>query len=221
MKYRLVAFFSGLALAVSLVFGLIGGVSFGLILLRALLGAGAFAVLGLGATVIFERYLPGLTVEEPSPSPMAEDGEDGSESAEEYGGANVDIVLPEELPHQDGGELEEMGQIEETQPIDDGQEGAEEYSELESVGIEAAASTESDPEMLETDAFGAQGVDTLPDLETFGGGTGGLVEEAAQSLGVSGPMSGGSRRDVEVLGHETDPQEAAKAVRTWLKKDEV
>ena len=218
MKYRLVALFSGLALAVSLLFGLIGGVSFGLILVRGLLGAAAFAALGFGTAMIFERYLPGLTAEGVSPLQMAEEED---ESAEGYGGESVDIVLPEELPRQEGEEFGELGSAEEIQPVDEGKMGADEYTELESVGIDGAASMESEPETLEPEEFAEQGVDTLPNFETLGSMTGDLGDEAVESLGPSGPMSGGSRRDVEVLGHETDPQEAAKAVRTWLKKDEV
>ena len=91
IDYKIVIGFAAFAFIVSLLSGLIGGVSFGILTLRTLLGTAFFAALGAGASWIFKRYLPEIFS-------RAEAGETVEEPA-----SAVDIVLPEENPHEDGG----------------------------------------------------------------------------------------------------------------------
>ncbi|MCL1818073.1 MAG: hypothetical protein FWG35_04020, partial [Spirochaetaceae bacterium] len=59
-NWKLGAFLAGLAFCISFLFGLIGGVGFGTLVLRAFLGALIFGVLGFGADVLLRRFLPEL-----------------------------------------------------------------------------------------------------------------------------------------------------------------
>ena len=204
MKYRLTAFFAGLALVISFLSGFLGGVNLGLIVLRGLLGAVAFGLLGLVVEVVSRRYLPEAGVEERrEPS----EGAVPDQADSPIGGA-VDIVLPEELPGDD------------IMADDDIDLPPQDVAELEEVGAadpftEGSAPAERPPEeSAEETVAELEDVDALPSMDAFDGSSTttdfGLGEEPELE------HAGG---DVSIMGHGTDPGEAAKAVRTWLKRD--
>ncbi|WP_455383699.1 hypothetical protein [Salinispira pacifica] len=81
--------------------GAIAGVGFGLLLLRAVIGAVAFAVIGAGVSLVVARYLPELK--------KLSDADSAADSARAEG-RNVDIVIPEEPAFDfDGGDEGEEG----------------------------------------------------------------------------------------------------------------
>ena len=72
-NFRFILGFATLAFFISLLAGILGGLPFGIILLRSLIGSTAFAFLGFGASWIIQRFIPNLldtgggTDREPAP----------------------------------------------------------------------------------------------------------------------------------------------------------
>jgi hypothetical protein len=208
---------------ISLLAGVIGGVSFGTILWRSILGAAGFGALGFGTLYLIEKYLPELT---------------GAEGASEPGSEGVDIVIEDEAmpPRESGAEQEfqgpDLGEIDE-----ESEEGADFVEEVE----ETVGETENSEEGRENEDYGTSeestdettefiptditsDIDTLPDIGelsgSFEGGEGSDMQDYdGGSTGGSGGGRSGRSSTVDVLGEEKDPQEIAKAVQTILKKE--
>ena len=218
IDYRIVIGFAAFAFAVSLLSGLIGGVPFGILVLRTFLGTALFAGLGAGVSWIFGRYLAEAFKAGESPSKPQEQGESGEE---------VDIVLPEENPHEakvdelsglDMAEQEDAdslvaeerpSDLEEVEDLDEGEEReAEEVSPAE---LEAV-SGRRDVDSLEDDFAD---IDSMPGLN--GPEEDESPEEEAPARQKAASKAG---KNVDVMGSVHDPADAAKAIKTWLKRDE-
>jgi hypothetical protein len=199
INYRIVLGFAIFAFVISLLAGLIGGISFGQLVLRVLLGTAAFSLLGIGASWIIQKYLPELLQRE------ASEKAEGDTSADE-----VDIVLPEENPHsipegEDETGLEEIEEDSQTDIEEDAQTDIEEDSQTD---IEEAEPVEDDDE---TDLPSG-----LADLESVSG-----LDKVSEPPTPATPISelSPTQKKVNIMGVEQDPGMAAKAIRTWLKKD--
>ena len=175
----------------SALWGIVGGVSFLTVMIRALLGGGFFALL-LGSSVwIMEKFLPELL------QPMEEEKE---------GGTQVDLVIPEHNPHL----TENTEEI--TEPLS-GASGFEDFVE------EVEEISKPFPSPNPEESAGAtvlpdeQTIDDLPDL----GGFADAFEGGSSTEALTPGMYSGSEREKALDGG--DPAVIAKAIQTLLKKD--
>ncbi len=218
MNWKVPGWAAAAGAVVSLVAALAGGNPVGTILLRMVVSALVAGALGLGARFVLRRFLPGI--EAPSAPPT------------------VDILLDEELPlaPQEGrGQEEELGAaVEDLAEEADGGQGLG-----ESEGELGLAETEPFPELPE--AEGPQAPETEPFPEQSGQRSEAAAEElpsgelealsAADSDAFSDSEEAGlpSRRALKAEELEAqldsvtkgqDPASLAKAVRTFLRKDQ-
>jgi hypothetical protein len=224
ISWKIPAVFAGFGATVSLLAGIIGGNPFGVILLRLVLSAVVCGGLGLAINLVVKRFLPELSAN----TPVAR-----TESGEE-----VDIVIDEDVPLTEEVAAEQSpgpeGSLEQMEPADEEEaaeltvsvdeeearfetdEGGEE-EEDDVLTLEAADSEqESMPEEFVPGIAAAQvtdfeELDTLPDIDTF-----------SPSTEDSTPPSRPSRKDskVEEVVRDQDPENLARAVRTFMKKDQ-
>ncbi|GAB4370428.1 MAG: hypothetical protein Kow009_06900 [Spirochaetales bacterium] len=186
----------------SALLGMVGEVDFLTLMLRALLGAGGFALV-LGSSLwVIERFLPELLHQ-----PVEGNVEQGN---------RVDLVIPEHNPHLDEG-------MDGTPSPSDGPREFEDFvEEIEEVSQPVPASvidTAVDVSLNPSEPEGGRSksteetVDDLPDLggfaETFEGSLSSEVfsEDSLSAKGTNGEFDGG------------DPAVLAKAIQTMLKKD--
>jgi hypothetical protein len=210
MRYRVAAAFACLAFVVALAAGLAGGVRFGTVLLRAVAGAAVFAVLGTAIMAVLRRFLPELVSR---PADAAGPAETASEPEGET--PRIDIVLPEENPLEDAiaADLEPADEapaepLEEPEPdLSRPLEGAAEPVGRPSAVEDLTAEPPGQSGGGDTDSGDSD--DALPSLD-------GLDLEPPEppseaSRGASG-AAGAS-------GARVDPSQAARALKTWLKRD--
>lgn len=187
--------------ALSLLVGIIGGVTFGALVLRAFLWGVVFGALGGACYYVISRFLPELIGGAAQPAP-ADTGE------------NVDIVLPDENPHASQDEPSEFAEELDSESRDsaDSDEMVEEVEEAppgEQSRARRSSAAENDGFFSEVNDRGGV-ADELPEFgseaDTFG----------------SAPSMPRPRKDKgaanDVLG--ADPEEVARAIRTVLKKDQ-
>jgi hypothetical protein len=230
MNWKIPVIFAGLGAAVSLLAGIIGGNPFGVILLRLILSALVCGGLGLGVNLIVNKFLPEL-----SAAPPAVQRDSGEE---------VDIVIDEDIPpaeavveqqglepeeaseqmvsgdEEEASELtvsvdEEEGPIGATEEVEESEEDVMTFEDADSE-LDADSEIESAPEdfvpgIAAVQVTDFEDLDTLPDIDTFTPGT-----EAGE------PPSKPSRKDskVEEVVRDQDPENLARAVRTFMKKDQ-
>jgi hypothetical protein len=218
------AYFAGSAFGIAFLTGIIAGVGFGTIILRALIGAAVFAGLGYGFYIVISTRLPELVSDTSASSATAE--------AEGYG-QNVDIVVDdedgvpgseEELPAAEAEELEAAdeaeGEAEELEEVTDDEppgspEGEDELvEEVEEVSASSGASGAAAGS--ERDDVDENSVDTLPDIGGFAGDFAGEGTEVVED--DEGTSSGSSR--AREHGIQENPEVIAKALQTVIKRDE-
>jgi hypothetical protein len=211
VNWRFIAGFAGFGLAVSLLTGVFAGVAVGALLLRALIAGLAFGALGTAAFLIIERFVPELL--------QVAGGSQPENSDEEADGEGVDIELPEENPHIGRGPDQSFDAadpddlIEEVEELSAESEDGEHVEEAESVdSLDDADSPPHSDNPLHSEGAGV--ADTLPDLESLSSSFG----SAPSSEGE--PEAPKSENTVTVEGEQHDPEELAKAVKTFLNKNE-
>ncbi|MDR1933338.1 MAG: ABC transporter permease [Spirochaetales bacterium] len=206
-NWKISVFFAGLAFCISLLFGLIGGVGFGTLILRAFLGALAFGGLGFAADVFLRRFLPELF------------------TAGEENGEGVDITVPEVNPHDRSGDEEfaaeagisEAAGGQQQEDSDDLVEEIEELPHSEADTAPAAAAQEvktgeKDPLPQED----AGDLDVLPDVGELDAGF--AAAENEEDSGIFSKPSGGSGKAAAITDDQ-NPALLAKALQTVLKRD--
>ncbi len=198
------------AAVVSLISGIAGGNPFGVILLRMLLSAIILAGVGMGASTLLRKFLPELL-----------QSSAGGESAPAQ--PAVDIVIPEENPH----EWPAVGDDDEAAGVEPLEELAGEAGEPvtsaapEDAGVTASAGAAAEEMaeeaiLLEEAGEGSAEIDALPDLDQFD-------STNYVGLDISGFKNGSdniSQAQVDGIMSKEDPAQLAKAVRTFLKKDQ-
>jgi hypothetical protein len=221
-KLKIPAIFAGIGALISLIAGIAGGNPFGMILLRMLLSVLIAGALGVGIQYVLRRFLPEFG------------GKAEGESA-----PTVDIVIEDELPLGEPGLAAQA--VEETPPLsasepepagsllpEAGREPALAGREpaLAELELEAPpeadsllqAASEEEPGPLETlpgseeEMFAEGSLESLPDIGGLGpspkaGGAGKFRGELAEA-------------QVDSLVKGQDPAILAKAVRTFLRKDQ-
>lgn len=207
MNWRVTAGAAIFAAAISFLAGLIRGNPPGVIFVRLLLSSLFMGGLAMAAQTVLRRFLPELEGVRPAGrGPFG--GEDGSaEDLDPAAGSRpiVDILLPAENPHNGG-----PGADEEFPGLDPATlfGAAAEPEELE------AALEEEDPDSGLAGTGGA-----LPEIDRLDGSFG--AGDFEPKAGGSGPKAEGvDRKRLEHGLQGQDPMEMARAVRTFLNKDQ-
>ncbi len=209
INWKIPAGFAGFAALVSLLAGIIGGNPFGVILLRLFLSAVVCGGVGLGVNLIVNKFLPELSANPPIPQP--EPGEE------------VDIVIDEDIPlaEEPAEQIEPAEEAmaaeeeEEEVPKDGGEEGEESEEDvlaLEEVDSEQQTVPEEFvPGIAASQVEDFENLDTLPDIDGFTPTT----EDSPPPTKTSRMSS-----QVEEVVRDQDPENLARAVRTFMKKDQ-
>jgi hypothetical protein len=193
------------AMGIALLAGLIGGVAFGTLILRAVLGGLFFAGAAVAVGLLVRRFLPEL-LEVFGDSARGDVGRHVDMVVDE----DVDLLTPIEEPSfsdeeseaEEGAEMEAVSE----EVSEDAEEGGELVEEVTEVGREEAADSTMPPRVPDVDV---SSVDKLPDLDGFVDSfqDDGTVEVVDEDEGVS--MPGGQ-----------DAHTIAKAIQTVMKRDE-
>lgn len=213
VNWRFIAGVAGFGLAVSLITGVFAGVAFGALLVRALIAAVAFGVLGAVAFLIIERYVPEL-LQVAGGSEMDEGDEEDAE------GEGVNIELPEENPHIGRGPDESFDSADQEDFIEEVEELSAEPDDSDDVEdaepVDSLDGSETPPPSADRISSEDTGVaQTLPDLESLSSSFG-----SPPSPGEGDAEPPKSDKTITVEGEEHDPEELAKAVKTFLNKNE-
>ncbi|WP_394706921.1 hypothetical protein [Marispirochaeta sp.] len=198
---------AGFAFIVSFLVGLISGVGFGSIILRALLSAMIFAGIGMGISLIGKTLFPELVLDENNTTDQDTDGDGEPEKAS---GGTVDITLEDDeednntVTPQSGGGL-----------FSEDDEFVEEIQSSSSTEPEAVVSGEENGESDEAlDSF--ESVDGLPSLDAFSDS----FESSWDTDSSGGSAASGQEADIDIMGETQNPGEVAKAVKTMMKRDQ-
>lgn len=201
------------AFILSFIVGAVSSVSFGLILLRALIGAGAFGGIAFGAIYIIKQYLPDLG------ATLSLETEDRPEEG------GIDIVIEDEHPPQPKPKSTESNESTEDESIvvPEGLE-AETADEVESDSNgntfveeveETGGSIGSDVEEVEPIEEEVKQIDSLPDIGDMSDSFTFSSEEEEDSYSEESSDT----PSIDINGEQQDPRVIAKAVQTMMKKD--
>ena len=193
VNWRAGAITGAIAFLVSALAGMAGGVEFGRLVLRALVGGVVFASGGVGLVLLIDRFLPDLLVQ---PSP------EGSGTA-----GRVDIVVDDDIEDESA-----FG----PQEYRDDADGGDEFGGVADEGREAPdddydddRAADDDPEELEEATADEGDSGALPDVGRFSDSfNDGPVDAVSDQGGESGSRSG------------EDPSMMARAIRTGLKREQ-
>jgi hypothetical protein len=216
IDWKKIAIAAAAALLLSILAGVIRGVSFGPLALRALAFALLAGVLVQVIILVVRRYLPELSDGGQAPAEFSED---------EDTGRNVDIVLP---PEDGSFKVERRAASLGERVTDEEFEGefAEEVEEIKAHPI-----VTSEPGTAPKESFVARppdvldDVDVLPDLESLSDAfaspirSGGEEADDSASRGFADAPSFSAPMRSEGSGLAVDPATAAAAMRTLLKRD--
>jgi len=206
----------------SLIAGIFSGSPFTIILLRVVFSGLALGVISVGVIALIKRFLPELL--QVSEIPTAAEG--------------IDILIPEENPHQPAeaeGDKTPSFRVEEAEDFsaadgddyDTGSMETEDESGEEADLLEAVSETDSragdvsdGEEIFDSVSKGKEEEDisseALPDIDRldvgFETGVDNLDHSAQKTVGKAGSFDG--------LEGNQDPEVLAKAVRTFMNKDQ-
>ncbi len=209
INWKVPAGFAAFGALVSLMAGIIGGNPFGVIVLRLVLSALVCVGLGLIVNVILKKYLPEL-----SATPA---------SVEAGAGEEVDIVIDEDIPVEVEGLVQEVAEPEGEQTEEEAELVLDEESidgesaEAEVLSEDVETLEPSDEQILDSTAVPLSPVtdfedlDTLPDIDQF--------SPAAEESSTA-PKESRRNAQVEEIVKDQDPENLARAVRTFMKKDQ-
>lgn len=204
-KWKIPAIAAGGAFLLSLLIGVAGRVVFGSAILRAFIWAIVFAALAFGVDLLLRKYLPELLTGE------------SEETASHH--PSVDITLDDENPVMPGStqESEESGyeengvaEAERTRVDDEGEFGAADAEEA--VEIDQVDEPGRDSVSRTADESEDTGEAEFSDFAS--------VETALGSSGGRGRAEAPQSANIDFLGIDEDPATVAKAVRTFMKKDQ-
>jgi len=98
INWKFVSAVSIVAMAVSLLSGGLGGIPFGVLVLRAFIGGGVFLILAVALNLLIVRFFPEILddVDSGAAGSMEKNNAGSDAEADELTGSRVDIVLPSE-----------------------------------------------------------------------------------------------------------------------------
>ncbi len=200
--WKIVVIFAAGAFFLSVTAGIIGGVSAGVILLRALAGGIIFGGFGyLLQFLLLPKFLPEL---------LESGGDSGDTGVHEVSGSNVDIVIDDNEPAVDTAAAESRSTEEPDEFSESGGDvpetgvSMEEEAEISSGGASEIVSSE-----IETGDSGE-----LPNIDAFSDVFNSVEVDADKGASLTGAVS------VDIMGQQEDPGTVAKAIRTIMKKDQ-
>ncbi len=190
---KVVIGFAAIAAVLSLFAGIFGGVTFGVIFLRMILGALAFGALGAGASLLIERFMPDLFLSDQQER-SSSDAEEGSQQ-----GSQVDIVLDnegEDEPDFSSNTGEEQAEDEEDRFIEEVYRSGDEESGERAPSGAGDAANENGEAAVSSGAGGAEeaGVAQAP-------------ADEASSVGTSGGSGSDSREEKGAFENVADIDE--------------
>jgi hypothetical protein len=203
-NWKISAFCAGFAFCLSFLFGLIGGVGFGTIILRAFLGALLFGCLGFGAEILLRRLLPELFVPAGETGTVVDITEPETNPYERSSGDD----LVEEAGDPDGGETSQAAQA-----FEDADDLVEEIEEIPHSETDTAAQANAQPA---DNVEAGENFDALPDVGELDASFAAAGEDAAG--GVLAKTSGGNSKAAAIT-EDQNPALLAKALQTVLKRD--
>jgi hypothetical protein len=201
--WKLSAIIAAFAFFFSFIAGVLGSVSFGIILFRALFGAVIFGAIGFGISFLLRRYLPEIFESDShmesedfvKESDLNENQSEITSSTELTGEMQgIDISIGDEEQKVDS-----ESALEEDMSVNQEGELVEEMHE--SIG---SASMDSVP----------ANIDVLPDMGAFSGSFENTEDTDGNGSGKTGAVT------LDIMGEEQDPELVAKALRTMVKKDQ-
>jgi hypothetical protein len=205
IDWRVSAIAAGSAFFLSVLVGVIGNVSFGMLILRATIAAALFGAGAIGLTIIIDRFLPELRG---AASATAASPDGNSVDIVVEGGDEFDTVMSgmnerdEELDAADTGVENDVAGLQ----ADDSGELLEEVDESDGIGEGASVETADELEEVEEEDEDEPSSDALPSVDSMSDS---FTEVPIGEDPVSDvPDSGG------------DPSLMAQAIRTVLKREE-
>ena len=199
--WRIIVISATLAFMLSLIFGLLGSVSLGILLVRALSGAVVFGAAGFGISTLLRRYLPELyelqkdhSLEIKDDLPEAEGLHSDSVDSDNisFTGAKIDISIDDGI---------DVPAVEAKTGNDAGSAGGmEEENNL----------VDEISEDVQTPA----NIDALPDMGVFSNSFEGNMDDIVDGASNAGAVT------LDIMGEEQDPELVVRAVRTMVKKDQ-
>ncbi len=206
---------TGGALILSVLIGLLSGVSAGVVLFRALITAAVTFVFVMGSAWAVKTYLPELLISDGSESPSKNDSDQASS---DQAGSRVNIVLDDDSDNPGGASF--AGQPEQLDELEDG-----ENQIAESDGNVHNSKLEESAMDTVTIQGGGASVDVLPSLDNldFGSSSAGRSDDP-DDMDVETPsepeVSMRSSQRGSGMADNSDPEEIAKAVKTVLSRDQ-
>ena len=226
---KIIFIFTGFAILVALIGGGVQGIPFISIILRTVLWAAVFAAIGLGLSVVINKYLPELS--------LLLNGENAEEKS--YKG-EFEAVIPEENPHdslnqdsmfssmkedtnvdldrkEESSDLEELGAAENTGEEFSNEEPIETTNELGAVPYIDAISEDEQPQEDNID-----NLDVLPEIDSFASSFtpySGGDSQTESNPGETKSMYSKPKTNLDVGGFVEDPLKTAKAIHTWIERD--
>lgn len=209
--WKIPAVAAGGAFLLSFFIGLAGHVGFGILVLRAVIWGVVFGALAFGIDQLFRKYLPEIYGNEAAD--LTDDPMDVTKDEER----TVDITLEEENPvtvegsSDDGESRDEIEGSDESVGASAEEEGlvvendrSEEVEELETIDEPGKSAGESESDDIPEGEFA--------DFEA--------VETTFSDSSVEEDTGARHVESVDVLGIDEDPETVARAVRTFMKKDQ-
>jgi hypothetical protein len=243
INWKISAVFASAALIVSIASGLLGGVGFGLVIVRALVGAILFALIGGGISLAISKFLPELLESNKAPSTDDEAAEDEYLSS----GSEINIVLPDENPHvKDDSAVGSEDFVEVLETVDEANDGVEEIAVSATeepqgppgvsigVGEDEAVLPSTNPDELVEEVEEVSPIEADGDMASIADSDSSPISEfrveGVDALPDIGSLSGtddyydkGSEngaKEADSIGIDQDPAVLAQAVQTLLKKDQ-
>lgn len=199
--WRIIVISATLAFILSLIFGLFGHVSLGILLIRALSGAVIFAAIGFGSSILLRRYLPELYELQEDHSIEIKDGpleaeslhsDSGNSDSLSAVGAKIDISIDDEAPAL-AVEVKKESDDDSTVKMEKENDLVDEISEDDKI---------------------SSNIDVLPDMGVFSNSFEGNVDDIVDGASKTGAVT------LDIMGEEQDPELVVRAVRTMVKKDQ-
>ncbi len=193
LKTISIIFFMGFLL--SFLAGIVGQVSFGVILLRAILSGGVFVLLYFGAITVYNHFLAGVE---------SSDSESSEQKTEESANS-VDIVVEDELP--DSATAPSFNVADYTPPPNANSQQESSIENQVDVDTPAAFQNSSLASMTQSSIEDAEAVEELEEVEpeTMISGSSGPNENTGSSVAQHSTPSS-YNVSAEVLGEEGDSE---------------
>ena len=199
--WKIIVISATLAFLLSFIFGLLGSVSLGILLIRAFSGAVVFGAMGFGMSILLRRYLPelyelqagsSLEIKDDLSEAEGEHSESGDSDNLSSAGTKIDISIG------NGDEVPAASM----KPEND-------------TGSTGGVKKENDlvDEISEDDQVPAN-IDVLHDMGVFSNTFADEVDDIVAGAGEAGAVT------LDIMGEEQDPELVVRAVRTMVKKDQ-